>query len=113
MQILPTFDFTPPEPPELKNFALMLRKLYEQLARVINYNTFTGTFNDAATPAGVINGINTVFTLSSIPSPASSLLLFLNGILQTQGVDYTLVGATITYAVAPSIGDVQLAWYRS
>jgi hypothetical protein len=34
--ILSTFDFTPREPGPLNRFALMLRKLYEQLARVLN-----------------------------------------------------------------------------
>jgi hypothetical protein len=35
-KILPTVDFTPSAPPELKGYALMIRKLYEQLARVLN-----------------------------------------------------------------------------
>lgn len=35
-KILWTVDFTPPEPPELKSYALMIRKLYEQLARAFN-----------------------------------------------------------------------------
>lgn len=35
-KILWTVDFTPPNPPELKGYALMIRKLYEQLARAFN-----------------------------------------------------------------------------
>ncbi|SRR5229473_4490843 len=31
-----TFDFTPDKPPELHGFAKMLRKLYEQLVRIVN-----------------------------------------------------------------------------
>jgi len=72
-------------------------------------------FVDGETPAGTIDGINTTFTLAAIPNPASSLQLFRNGLLQRPGVDYTLSGATITFA-APSIpqpGDVLLAWYRT
>lgn len=34
--ILYTLDFTPKDPPEIKKWALMVRKLYEQLARVVN-----------------------------------------------------------------------------
>lgn len=34
--ILSTLDFTPKDPPTLMRFAVMLRKLYEQLARVLN-----------------------------------------------------------------------------
>lgn len=53
-----------------------------------------------ATPTGSINGSNTVFTLPDTPS-ANSLLLFLARQPQIEGVDYTLVDDTITYAVAP------------
>lgn len=34
--ILSTLDFTPQEPEGLKKWAFMIRKLYEQLARVLN-----------------------------------------------------------------------------
>ncbi len=34
--ILSTLDFTPNDPPKLKQWAIMVRKLYEQLARVLN-----------------------------------------------------------------------------
>ena len=34
--ILYTLDYTPKEPPELTKWSLMIRKLYEQLARVVN-----------------------------------------------------------------------------
>lgn len=34
--ILYTLDYTPQEPPELKKWSIMVRKLYEQLARVVN-----------------------------------------------------------------------------
>lgn len=114
MGILPTFDFTPSGPPELKNFALMLRKLYEQLARFINNTNFvTSDFNDAVVPVGVKNGVNKVFTLPTVPNPKGSLMLFLDGLLQTQGTDYTLSGTTITYTTAPMVADTHIAWYRS
>jgi len=35
-RILYTVDYTPMDPPELKKWSLMIRKLYEQLARVVN-----------------------------------------------------------------------------
>lgn len=70
-------------------------------------------FADAETPSGTINGVNTTFTLAAAPSPAGSLELFLNGVLQKAGgADYTLSSATITTTVAPQTGDVLLAWYR-
>lgn len=73
----------------------------------------TADLTDNEVPSGTINGSNTVFTLANAPSPASSLQLFLNGLLQTAGgVDYTLSGDTITYATAPETGDAHVAWYR-
>jgi hypothetical protein len=64
-------------------------------------------------PAGTLNGTNTVFTLSTAPNPANSLILFLNGIEQKTGTDYTLSGGTITYAVAPIATDWQYAYYST
>lgn len=69
-------------------------------------------FADSETPAGVIDGVNKTFTLAHSPSPAISLELFNNGLLQHAGGDYTLSGNTITFVVAPSIGTTLLAWYR-
>jgi hypothetical protein len=74
----------------------------------------SGMFVDAETPAGTINGTNGSFTLANTPSPAASLTLFLNGLLQDQGVDYTLAANTITFAPAslPQTGDILRANYR-
>ncbi len=62
-----------------------------------------GSMFDAA-PTGSIDGTNAAFTL-----PGSPAILFLskNGIRQIPGVDYTLVGGTVTFAVAsvPQVGD--------
>lgn len=69
-------------------------------------------FSDAETPSGAINGSNVTFTLANAPNPAASLILFLNKVLQIQGTDYTLSGATITMAVAPSGSPSFLGWYR-
>ncbi len=48
------------------------------------------TFIDAEVPAGTVNGSNTAFTLANVPNPPTSLALFRNGLLLTQGGDYTL-----------------------
>jgi hypothetical protein len=92
-------------------------------AVTINGNlTVTGTINggggggsrfaDNITPAGAVDGVNTAFTLSSIPNPAASLQLHSGGVLMTAGVDYALVGAAITYGIAPASGNVHVAFYR-
>jgi hypothetical protein len=44
---LSTFDFTPKEPPNLVGFAKMLRKLYEQLVRIVNGQL---SFGNGTTP---------------------------------------------------------------
>jgi hypothetical protein len=72
------------------------------------------SFADAETPAGLVNGVNTVFTLNYNPNPAASLALYRNGILVKQGFDYTLSGKTITFftAAVPQAGDLLTASYR-
>lgn len=71
-------------------------------------------FVDAEAPGGTLDGINAGFTLSAAPDPASSLLLHRNGLLQNQGLDYTVSGAVITFdgAAIPLAGDLLLASYR-
>lgn len=67
---------------------------------------------DAEIPAGVVDGANKVFTLQRTPNPASSLILIRNGLIVSEGVDYTLSGQTVTFVEAPTPGDVMRAWYR-
>ncbi len=72
-------------------------------------------FVDGEVPSGDVNGANAVFGLVSVPEPASSLLLFRNGVLQKQGLDYTLSGSSITFTAAaiPQTGDALVASYRT
>ncbi len=71
-------------------------------------------FVDGVTPAGLIDGSNTVFTLADTPSPLSSLALYRNGLLQKPDLDYTVSGNVVTFAAAstPQTGDLLLAAYR-
>lgn len=72
------------------------------------------SFSDGEAPAGAVNGVNSAFTLNFAPSPAASLILFRNGVLMKQGVDYSLSGASITFFLGslPQAGDVLFASYR-
>lgn len=74
----------------------------------------SAAFADGETPAGLVNGANTVFNLNVAPSPAASLAFYRNGILMKQGADYTLSGVTVTFFVAsvPQPGDLLTASYR-
>jgi len=74
----------------------------------------TALFVDGETPGGAVNGTNTSFTLANTPSPATSLALFRNGLLQSPGVDYTLSGQALTFlsVSTPQTGDLLQASYR-
>lgn len=62
------------------------------------------------TPSPATDGTTTVFTLTYTPV-AGSLLLTLNGLPQTPGLNYTISGNTITMASAPSSGFPLYAYY--
>ena len=71
-------------------------------------------FVDGDLPAGLVDGANTAFTLSAVPSPAASLTVYRNGMLQKPVQDFTLSGNQIQFAAAaaPQPGDTLLASYR-
>ena len=55
------------------------------------------------TPTGAVNGSNKAFVFTSPP-----IFVTYQGIIQNNsGVDYTLVGSTATFVVAPQSGLVQ------
>jgi hypothetical protein len=74
----------------------------------------TPSFVDSDSPSGALDGVNSQFTLSAAPNPASSLAVFRNGLLQKTGQDYTLIGVTLTFVPGntPQPGDTLLASYR-
>jgi hypothetical protein len=75
--------------------------------------SFAINFVDAETPAGVLDGANTVFTLANIPSPSTSLHLYRNGVRLDTGVDYSLSGSTLTFlSTTPQPGDIFFGDYR-
>lgn len=61
-------------------------------------------------PSGTVNGINAVFTLSSIPV-ANSLILLVNGLVQISG--FSRIGQTVTFDsdAIPQAGDQVFAFY--
>jgi hypothetical protein len=71
-------------------------------------------FMDGDLPQGIINGSNATFTLSAVPTPPASLALYRNGVLQDQGVDFTLSSNVVQFAPGdiPQPGDTLLANYR-
>ncbi|MBB1074468.1 hypothetical protein HUU62_08600 [Rhodoferax sp. 4810] len=63
-------------------------------------NTGAASKYKRETPSGVVNGSNTVFTLSTAPA-AITVQVFLDGVLQDLTEDYSLSGSTITFVGAP------------
>ncbi|HYP05636.1 MAG TPA: hypothetical protein VER03_05320 [Bryobacteraceae bacterium] len=82
--------------------------------RLAASGTDTIQFSENETPAGAVDGSNAQFTLQTAPLPASSLQMFRNGILQKEGLDYTLNGSVLVFVTGtiPQPGDVLQASYR-
>jgi len=55
-------------------------------------------------PSGIINDVNTVFTLANIPQTNTEIIV-LNGLVMKDVNDYTIFNDTITFVVPPSSGD--------
>lgn len=72
-------------------------------------------FVDGEQLTGALDGTNSVFGITAIPTPQSSLLLFRNGLLQKAASDYTISGQVVTFApgATPQAGDTLLAYYRT
>jgi hypothetical protein len=67
-------------------------KLSENL-RNFTVDTFTG------------NGSTTAYTLTATPASANSILVIVDGIVQTRTTNYSLSGTTLTFASAPDNGS--------
>lgn len=73
-------------------------------------------YADGITPTGTIDGNNVTFTLPH--TPLGVPIITLNGVTQAEGIDYTIVGVTITFMVAPEldpntgVAPALLAWFR-
>ena len=67
--------------------------------------TSSGSFVIGETPTGAINGSNATFTTLHNFVP-ETVQVFINGVSQTEGVDYTTSGSTvINLSVSPIVGD--------
>lgn len=62
-------------------------------------------FWEDETPSGLINGSNTVYTLSQTPLENAAVDVYLDGLKQIPTTDYSVSGSTITFVVAPVVGQ--------
>jgi len=67
-------------------------------------NNFNNIYFQKASYTGAINGTNDAFTLTNTVR-ANSETVYLNGLLQEAGVDYTCDGNVVTFTSAPQTGD--------
>ncbi len=62
--------------------------------------------------SGTVDGVETNFTLSTIPPP-NGLVLILDGLTQLEGVDYTLAGVNVSMTTAPTTETQSFMAYYS
>jgi hypothetical protein len=64
-------------------------------------------------PAGAVDGNNRAFLTSQRPISNASLLVFVNGVEQLQGVDYSIAQQTIRFQAAstPRVGSTINVYY--
>lgn len=67
----------------------------------------------AETPSGTVNSSNVTFTLANTPADTNGVLVLLDGVVQYNGVDYTVSGSTITFSTAPVTGSTIFAYYNT
>lgn len=98
----------------ISNLTNTVTNLSNTVSSLASGSSTNANFVDDETPGGTVNGVNTVFTLANTPAEPTELLLYRNGILQANGTDYTLSGATITFygSEPPQTGDELVAYYR-
>jgi hypothetical protein len=72
-------------------------------------------FVDQEVPQGTMDGTNAAFVLTNVPSPSGSLMVYRNGLLMKNTVDYTTTGNVLTFVsgALPQSGDLLLASYRT
>ena len=118
--------FTPSSPAQISSIgnllaaSMTLAQGYSSIMAWDGFNFFAATlprvplFSDNEVPSGTVNGINVTFTLANTPNPSTSAKGYVNGARQNPGGgnDFTISGATITFAVAPPTGSVILFDYR-
>ena len=64
-------------------------------------------------PSGLVNGTNRAFFLSQLPISNMATNFYIDGVLQTEGVNFSLVGQRIYCAAdsTPRVGNTVYATY--
>ena len=100
---------------KVEDLTALIKITPQQNAQTGNGYNFFGSvrtrYVDDETLTGTINGSNTVFTIKKAPV-SGSLKIYRGGTRQRVTEDYTFSGTTITFTVAPQVGEILLADYR-
>jgi predicted nucleic acid-binding Zn-ribbon protein len=106
---------------QIKHFTDQINQLYYIIERQqnvidgLNNNTGLPNFRydmvDKEVPTGLINGINTIFTLEKTPVIGSEFI-FLNGVLQDSVRDYSIQGSQLVFVEPPLENMVIRCNYR-
>lgn len=75
------------------------------------YGSIRTRYIDDETPTGTVNGTNKIFTVSKSPV-VGSLKVYRGGARQRVTEDYTLSDKTITFTLAPQVGEILLVDFR-
>ena len=94
---------------EIDSFSEIVANLSNEVVRAESAelslaDDFTNIYFKKVALTGTINGTNDEFTLASAVRNGSEAI-YLNGLLQVVGDDYTVAGATLTFVAAPEAGD--------
>ena len=96
-------------------FALLLAPLSPRLfaqAAIAKENIVAADITERDGAIGVIDGRNGTFTLSYGPVGPASVKVYLNGMHQRQGADYTITGKLVTFSSVPPTGSTVDIDYR-
>lgn len=63
------------------------------------------------TPAGLVNNSNVDFVLSFTPTSNFAVMWYVDGLMQAQGVDYTITGGSVTSSYVYSFGQTVYTAY--
>jgi hypothetical protein len=70
-----------------------------------------GNIFEQEIPSGLVNGSNVSYTLANVPQANEAVMVFLNGLFQVYGTNFSVSGSTITFTSAPSVGQIVSVFY--
>ena len=99
---------------EIDSFSEIVENLSTEVVRAESAelslaDDFENIYFKKVAVAGTVDGANDEFTLASTVRTDSEVI-YLNGLLQVIGDDYTIDGATLTFVAAPETGDKVAAY---